>query len=73
MTIDEKIRAVSEKIEGHKSMIGHILARDNSIGIDYLDPNEMEMVNQFVISQQEKILFLEGLLEDLKNGIDQLG
>ena len=73
MTIDEKIRAVSEKIEGHKSMIGHILIRDNSIGIDYLDPNEMEMVNQFVISQQEKILFLEGLLEDLKNGIDQLG
>jgi hypothetical protein len=73
MTIDEKIRAVSERIDGHKSMIGHILERDNSIGIDYSDPDEMEMVDQFVISQQEKIVFLEGLLEDLKNGIDQLG
>jgi hypothetical protein len=73
MTIDEKIRAVSEKIDGHKSLIAHILLQDNSIGIDYSDPNEMEMINQFVISEQEKIVFLEGLLEDLKNGIDQLG
>ncbi len=73
MTIDEKIRAVSEKIDGHKSLISHILLQDNSIGIDYSDPNEMEMINQFVISEQEKIVFLENLLEDLKNGIDQLG
>jgi len=73
MTIDEKIRAVSEKIDGHKSLISHILLRDNSIGIDYSDPEEMVMIDQFVISEQEKIVFLEGLLEDLKNGIDQLG
>ena len=73
MTIDEKIRAVSEKIDGHKSLISHILLRDNSIGIDYSDPEEMAMIDQFVISEQEKIVFLEGLLEDLKNGIDQLG
>jgi hypothetical protein len=33
----------------------------------------MEMVDGFVLTQQEKIVFLEGLLEDLKNGIDQLG
>jgi hypothetical protein len=73
MNIEDKIRAVSEKIDSHKSLIGHILVRDDSIGIDYLDPVEMEMVDSFVLTQQEKIVFLEGLLEDLKNGIDQLG
>lgn len=73
MNIEDKIRAVSEKIEGHKSLIGHILVRDNSIGIDYLDPVEMEMVDAFVLSQQEKIAFLEEVLSNLNNGIDQLG
>lgn len=73
MDIEDKIRVVSEKIEGHKSLIGHILTRDNSIGIDYLDPVEMEMVDAFVLSQQEKIAFLEEVLSNLNNGIDQLG
>lgn len=73
MNIEDKIRAVSEKIDGHRSTIGHILARDNSIGIDYTDPIEMEMINSFVLSQQEKIEFLEEILSNLNNGIDQLG
>jgi hypothetical protein len=73
MNIEDKIRAVSEKIDGHKSLIGHILIQDNSIGIDYTDPVEMEMINKFVLSQQEKVAFLEGVLSNLNNGIDQLG
>jgi hypothetical protein len=60
MNIEDKIRAVSEKIDGHRSTIGHILVRDNSIGIDYTDP-------------VEKIEFLEEILSNLNNGIDQLG
>lgn len=73
MNIEDKIRAVSEKIDGHRSTIGHILVRDNSIGIDYTDPVEMEMINSFVLSQQEKIEFLEEILSNLNNGVDQLG
>lgn len=73
MDIEDKIRVVSEKIEGHKSLIGHILVQDDSIGIDYSDLVEMEMVNAFVLSQQEKIAFLEEVLSNLNNGIDQLG
>jgi hypothetical protein len=73
MNIEEKIRAVSEKIDGHISIIGHILVRDDSIGIDYSDPVEMEMIDSFVLSQQEKIAFLEEVLSNLNNGIDQLG
>jgi hypothetical protein len=73
MNIEDKIRAVSEKIDGHRSTIGHILVRDNSIGIDYTDPVEMEMINSFILSQQEKIEFLEEILSNLNNGIDQLG
>jgi hypothetical protein len=73
MNIEDKMRAVSEKIEGHRSLIGHILVRDDSIGIDYTDPVEMEMVDSFVLSQQEKIAFLEEVLSNLNNGIDQLG
>jgi hypothetical protein len=73
MTIDEKIRAVSEKIEGHKSSIEHILLRDISTGIDYADPIEMEMVDEFVLGQQHKIALLEEVLSNLNNGIDQLG
>ena len=73
MNIEDKIRAVSEKIDGYKSLIGHILIQDNSIGIDYTDPVEMEMINKFVLSQQEKVEFLEGVLSNLNNGIDQLG
>jgi hypothetical protein len=73
MNIEDKIRVVSEKIDGHRSTIGHILVRDNSIGIDYTDPVEMEMINSFILSQQEKIEFLEEILSNLNNGIDQLG
>ena len=73
MNIEDKIRAVSEKIDGHRSTLGHILVRDNSIGIDYADPVEMEMVDGFVLNQQEKIAFLEEVLSNLNNGIDQLG
>jgi hypothetical protein len=73
MNIEEKIRAVSEKIDGHISIIGHILVRDDSIGIDYSDPVQMEMIDSFVLSQQEKIAFLEEVLSNLNNGIDQLG
>jgi hypothetical protein len=73
MNIEDKIRAVSEKIDGHKSLIGHILIYDDSIGIDYSDPIEMEMIEDFVLSQQEKIEFLEEVLSNLNNGIDQLG
>jgi hypothetical protein len=73
MNIEDKIRAVSEKIDGYKSLVGHILVRDNSIGIDYTDPVEMEMIDSFVLSQQEKIAFLEEVLSNLNNGIDQLG
>lgn len=73
MNIEDKIKAVSEKIDGHRSVIGHILVRDDSIGIDYLDPIEMEMIDGFVLSQQEKIAFLEEVLSNLNNGIDQLG
>jgi hypothetical protein len=73
MNIEDKIRAVSEKIDGHKSLIGHLLVQDESIGIDYTDPIEMEMINSFILSQQEKIEFLEEILSNLNNGIDQLG
>lgn len=73
MNVEDKIRAVSEKIDGHKSVIGHILLRDNSIGIDYEDPAEMEMVEDFVLNHQIKISFLEAVLNDLRNGIDQIG
>lgn len=73
MNIEDKIRTVSEKIDGHKSSIGHILVRDDSIGIDYTDPVEMEMVDGFVLDQQEKITLLEEVLSNLNNGIDQLG
>lgn len=73
MNIEDKIRSVSEKIDGHKSLIGHLLVQDDSIGIDYMDPVEMEMVNAFILSQQEKIAFLEEVLSNLNNGIDQLG
>jgi hypothetical protein len=73
MIIDEKIKVVSEKIEGHKSVIGHILLRDISTGIDYTDPIEMEMVDEFVLGQQHKIALLEEVLSNLNNGIDQLG
>lgn len=73
MDIEDKIRLVSEKINGHKSLIGHILIQDNSIGIDYADPVEMKMIDSFVLSQQEKIAFLEEVLSNLNNGIDQLG
>jgi len=73
MNIEDKIRAVSEKMDGHKSVIGHILLRDNSIGIDYEDPAEMEMVEDFVLNHQIKISFLEAVLNDLRNGIDQIG
>ncbi len=73
MNIEDKIRAVSEKIDGHKSLIGHLLVQDESIGIDYTDPIEMEMINSFILSQQERIEFLEEILSNLNNGIDQLG
>ena len=73
MNIEDKIRLVSEKIDGYKSLVGHILVRDDSIGIDYTDPVEMEMIDSFVLSQQEKIEFLEEVLSNLNNGIDQLG
>ncbi len=73
MNIEDKIRAVSEKIDGHKSLIGHLLVQDESIGIDYTDPIEMEMINSFILSQQEKIEFLEEILSNLNNGIEQLG
>jgi len=73
MNIEDKITAVSEKIDNHKSLIGHILVRDNSIGIDYTDTVEMSMVDDFVLIHQRKILLLEGILKDLKNGIDQIG
>jgi hypothetical protein len=73
MNIEDKIRVVSEKIDSHKSLIGHILVQDDSIGIDYSDPIEMEMVDGFVLSQQQKIAFLEEVLSNLNNGIDQLG
>jgi hypothetical protein len=73
MNIEDKIRAVSDKIDNHKSLIGHILVRDDSIGIDYSDTVEMSMVDDFVLSHQTKILFLEGVIKDLKNGIDQIG
>lgn len=70
MNIEDKIRAVSEKIDGHKSVIGHILIQDNSIGIDYTDTVEMEMVDDFVLNHQRQISFLEGILQDLTNGVD---
>jgi hypothetical protein len=73
MNVEDKIRAVSEKIDGHKSVIGHILLRDNSIGIDYTDTEEMKMVDDFVLNHQIKISFLEAVLNDLRNGIDQIG
>lgn len=73
MDIEDKIRLVSEKINSHKSLIGHVLIQDNSIGIDYTDPVEMKMIDRFVLSQQEKIAFLEEVLSNLNNGIDQLG
>jgi hypothetical protein len=73
MNIEDKARAVLESIDGHKSSIGHILIRDNSIGIDYTDPVEMEMVDEFVLGQQNKIALLEEVLYNLNNGIDQLG
>jgi hypothetical protein len=73
MNIEDKARAVLESIDGHKSSIGHILIRDNSIGIDYTDPVEMEMVDEFVLGQQHKIALLEEVLSNLNNGIDQLG
>jgi hypothetical protein len=73
MNIEDKARAVLESIDGHKSSIGHILIRDNSIGIDYTDPVEMEMVDEFVLGQQKKIALLEEVLSNLNNGIDQLG
>ena len=70
MNIEDKIRVVSEKIDGHKSVIGHILIQDNSIGIDYTDTVEMAMVNDFVLNHQEKISLLEEILQDLNNGVD---
>jgi hypothetical protein len=70
MNIDEKIKVVLEKIDGHKSVIGHILIKDDSIGIDYTDTVEMEMVDDFVLNHQRKISFLEGILQDLNNGVD---
>ena len=73
MNIEDKIKAVSEKIDNHKSLIGHIIVRDDSIGIDYTDTVEMSMVDDFVLGHQRKILLLEGILKDLKNGIDQIG
>ena len=73
MNIEDKIRIVSEKIDNHKSLVGHILIRDEATGIDYADPIEMKMVDGFVLGQQERIAFLEEVLSNLNNGIDQLG
>jgi hypothetical protein len=70
MNIDEKIKVVLEKIDGHKSVIGHILIKDDSIGIDYTDTVEMDMVDAFVLNHQIKISLLEEILQDLNNGID---
>jgi hypothetical protein len=70
MNIEDKIRVVSEKIDGHKSVIGHILIQDDSIGIDYTDTVEMAMVNDFVLNHQEKISLLEKILEELNNGVN---
>jgi hypothetical protein len=33
----------------------------------------MEMVDDFVLNHQIKISFLQETLDDLKNGIDQIG
>ena len=73
MNIEDKIRIVSEKIDNHRSLIGHILVRDEATGIDYSDPAEMQMVDDFVLEQQQRIAFLEEILNNLNNGIDQLG
>lgn len=73
MNIEDKIRIVSEKIDNHRSLIGHILVRDEATGIDYSDPVEMQMVDDFVLEQQQRIAFLEEILNNLNNGIDQLG
>lgn len=67
LSSEDKIKVINDKIDGYRSMIGHILQRDTSIGIDYSDQEEMAMVEDFVLDKQEKIALLESVLEEISS------
>lgn len=68
MTPEEKLQIIDEKIESLKSVIGHVVLRTPETGINYDDPVEMEMVNQWVSETQASIAFLSQLKLDVIAG-----